>query len=80
MHAERRAADRATAAEFVSFYDLHYVVVAPVTAGRPPYEDTRDEAVAYVEEVLPLVKVYDQDGWLLYQVKQTPRWTSFAVR
>jgi hypothetical protein len=68
VDAQRRATDRATAGEFVSFYDIRYVVVAPGIAGRLPYVDTRDAAVAYVEEVLPVTKVYDQDGWLLYEV------------
>ena len=72
VDAARRAGDRASAAEFVSFYDIRYVVVAPGIPGRPPYVDTRDAAVAYVEEVLPVVKVYDQDGWLLYRVDQPP--------
>jgi hypothetical protein len=66
----RRAADRAAAADFVSFYDIRYVVVAPAVPGRPPYADTRDAAVAYVEEVLPVEKIYDQDGWLLYRVNE----------
>jgi hypothetical protein len=70
VDAERRAADQATAVDFVGFYDLRYVVVAPGVAGRPPYVDTRDDAVAYVEEVLPVEQVYDQDGWLLYRVEQ----------
>lgn len=68
VDAARRAADQASAAEFVSFYDVRYVVAAPGTAGRPPYVDTRDAAVAYLEEVLPLEKLVDQDGWLLYRV------------
>ncbi len=72
VDAERRAADRATAAEFVAFYDIRYVVVAPGVPGRPPYVDTRDASVAYVEEVLPVEKVYDQDGWLLYRVDPPP--------
>ncbi len=68
--AERRAADRATAADFVNFYDIRYVAVAPGVPGRPPYVDTRAAAVAYVEEVLPVTRVYDRDGWLLYRVEQ----------
>ena len=84
VDAERRAADRATAAEFVRFYDLRYVVVAPGVPGRPPYVDTRDAAVAYVEEVLPVAKIYDQDGWLLYRVDRPPaarrRWPSTSAR
>jgi hypothetical protein len=68
VDAERREADQATAGELVSFYDIRYVAVAPGIPGRPPYVDTRDAALAYVEEVLPVTKVYDQDGWLLYEV------------
>ena len=76
---ERRGADLATAAEFVSFYDIRYVVVAPGIPDRPPYVDTRDAAVAYVEEVLPVEKVYEQDGWILYRMKQPPLPATFAV-
>jgi hypothetical protein len=76
---ERRAADQATAAEFVGFYDIRYVVVAPGVPGRPPYIDTRDEAVDYVQDVLPLEKVYDEGGWLLFSVEQSPIPTEFAV-
>jgi hypothetical protein len=79
VDAERRAADRATAAEFVTFYDIRYVVVAPGVPGRPPYVDTRDAAVAYLEEVLPLTRVYDQEGWLLYRVEQPSRPEGYAV-
>jgi hypothetical protein len=79
VDAERRAADQATAAEFAGFYDIRYVVVAPAVPGRPPYVDTRDEAVAYIEEVLPLEKVYDREGWLLYRVDQPPIPATFAV-
>lgn len=79
VDAARRAADQATASEFVSFYDVRYVVVAPGVEGRPPYVDTRDEAVAYVEEVLPTNNVYDRDGWLLYEVDRPPLPDVFAV-
>ncbi len=72
VDAQRRAADRAAAAEFVRFYDIRYVIVAPGVPGRPPYVDTRDAAVAYIEEVLPLEKTYDRDGWLRYRVEQPP--------
>lgn len=77
--AERRAADRACADEFVWFYGLRYVVVAPAVPGRPPYTDTRDAAVAYVEEVLPMEKVYDRDGWLLYRISLPPAPSSLSV-
>ncbi|HNS50124.1 MAG TPA: interleukin-like EMT inducer domain-containing protein [Anaerolineae bacterium] len=76
---ERRASDRASAGEMLAFYDVRYVVVAPGIPGRPPYIDTRDAAVAYVEEVLPVEKVYDGDGWLLYEVQQPPLAESLTV-
>jgi hypothetical protein len=79
VDAERRAADRATAEEFVSFYDIRYVVVAPGVPGRPPYVDTRGEAVAYLEEVLPLERMAEEDGWLLYRVQRPPLPAAFAV-
>jgi hypothetical protein len=79
VDAERRAADRAVADDFVGFYDIRYVVVAPGVPGRPPYVDTRDEAVAYVEEVLPVTKVYEEDGWLLYRVEQPAQAGGYAV-
>ncbi len=79
VDAERRAADRASAGEFVRFYDIRYIVAAPGIPGRPPYVDTRDEAVAYVEEVLPVEKVDEQEGWLLYRVSQLPIPSPFVV-
>ncbi len=65
----RREADRALAPNFVQFYDLRYVVVAPGVPGRPPYVDTRQAAIDYVEEVLPVDLVRRQGDWLLYQVR-----------
>jgi hypothetical protein len=79
VDAERRAADQATAEEFVSFYDIRYVVAAPGVPGRPPYVDTREEAVAYVEEVLPVEQIDNQDGWLVYRVERSPLPPAFAV-
>jgi hypothetical protein len=75
----RRGADRATAADFVAFYDLRYVVVAPGVPGRPPYVDTRDDAVAYVEGVLPVERVRDEEDWILYQLEQPPLPTELII-
>ena len=79
VDADRRAADRATAGEFVTFYNICYIAVAPGIPGRPPYEDTRDAALSYVKEVLPVERVARQDNWILYRVKQPPLPRSFAV-
>ncbi len=79
VDAGRQAADRAYADKFVWFYDIRYVVVAPAVPGRPPYADTREAAVAYIEQVLPVEKVYDRDGWLLYRVNRQPAPTGLSV-
>ncbi len=79
VDAAQRASDRTTADEFVWFYNIRYVIVSPSVADRPPYVDTRDEALAYVEEVLPMAKIYDQDGWLLYRVNPDPTATRTSV-
>jgi len=79
VDAGRRAADRETAADFVRFYDVRYVVVAPGVPGRPPYVDTRDAALAYVEEVLPVTRVHDADGWVVLRVEQPPAPARFAA-
>ncbi|NLF12917.1 MAG: hypothetical protein GX597_14095, partial [Anaerolineaceae bacterium] len=79
VDAGRRAADRETAADFVRFYDVRYVVVAPGVPGRPPYVDTRDAALAYVEEVLPVARIYDADGWVVLRVEQPPLPARFAA-
>ncbi|MFC2015323.1 interleukin-like EMT inducer domain-containing protein [Chloroflexota bacterium] len=69
---ERRAGDRSVASDLMGFYDIRYVAVAPGVPGRPPYVDTRDDSVAYVEDVLPVEKIYDEAGWLVYRVEQPP--------
>jgi hypothetical protein len=79
VDAERRTADRERAGPFVAFYDIRYVVVAPGVPGRPPYVDTREAAIAYVEEVLPVQKAYEGEGWLLYRVEQPPAKTLLQV-
>ncbi len=80
VSAERRAADRSTAEEFVRFYDIRYVVAAPGVPGRPPYVDTRDEALAYIEEVLPVEEIPNQeDGWRLFRVERSALPDAFEV-
>jgi hypothetical protein len=76
---ERRAEDRLVADDFVGFYDIRYVAVAPGVPGRPPFVDTRADAVEYIEDVLPVVEVHDEAGWLLYRVDQPPLPTALRV-
>jgi hypothetical protein len=69
---DQRAFDRDYAPEFVRIFDLRYVVVHPPVPGRKPYEDTRDAALQYLLDVLPLEKVSDTGDLLVYRVAQTP--------
>ncbi|MBI5876986.1 MAG: hypothetical protein HZB53_04985 [Chloroflexi bacterium] len=68
---EQRAFDREYAAEFVRFFDLRYLVVHPAVPGRKPYEDTRQAALDYLLDVLPLEKVADTGDLLVYRIAQT---------
>jgi len=79
VDAERRAADRASAGEFLWFYNIRYVIVSPPVPDRPPYTDTYTATLAYVEEVLPVHKIYDRDGWRLYRVDRDADATRAAV-
>jgi hypothetical protein len=76
---ERRTAEQASAHEFVQFYDIRYVAAAPGVPGRPPYIDTREATIAYIEEVLPVELIDNRAGWLLYRVEQPPLPASFTV-
>lgn len=70
---ETIARDRALASQFVTFYDVRYVVINAPTPNRLPYSDTRDATRAYIEQVLPLgEKIYDRDGSVAYRVNQAP--------
>ncbi|MFQ6014949.1 MAG: interleukin-like EMT inducer domain-containing protein [Anaerolineae bacterium] len=69
---EIREEDRERALEVLRFYDIRYVVVNPAVPGRQPYADNRERVREYIEEVLPVEKVYDSEGVVAYQVAQPP--------
>jgi len=69
---DQRAFDRAYADEFARFFDLRYVVVHPAVPGRKPYEDTRQAALDYLRDVLPLEPAADTGDLVVYRVKATP--------
>jgi hypothetical protein len=72
LPAEQWATDQAMAAEVLRFFNIRYIVVRPYhydrfdgTAGVP----VDQEAVAtYIEQVLPVEKIYDQGETRLYRV------------
>ena len=69
---EVRSFDKEYADELVRFFDLRYVVVHPAVPGRHPYDDTRQAALNYLLDVLPLEPVSASDDLTVYQVRQTP--------
>jgi hypothetical protein len=72
VSADQKAADRAYADEFVSFFDLRYVVANPAVPGRHPYDDTRAAALQYLLDVLPLDRIDAGAGVEVYRVRRVP--------
>ncbi|HIQ04356.1 MAG TPA: hypothetical protein EYH31_01525, partial [Anaerolineae bacterium] len=66
------AAARAQAAELMTLYDVHYVIMLPPIPGRYPYVDTWQATWEYARQVLPLAPepFYDQNGIVAYEVQQ----------
>lgn len=61
--------DQEVAGEVMSFLNVRYLVVHPSIPGRPPYSDTRERTLEYLQHVLPLGdKIYDQGGVVAYRV------------
>lgn len=66
------AHDKTLAQAFVNFFDVRYLVVNAPVPNRPPWNDTHDRVVQYLQQVLPLgEKIYDRDGTVAYKVNQT---------
>ncbi len=72
---------REQAADLLYLYDVRYVAANPAVPGRLPYADTRERALAFVREVLPLEPepVYDEDGLVVYRAVQPPPRRGFRV-
>ncbi len=63
--------DRAQAPEFVYFFDIRYLVINAAIPNRPPFSDTRDPTIEYLQQVLPLgEKIYDRAGTVAYKINQ----------
>jgi len=63
--------DRLLVEDLIYFFDIRYLVFQPIVPDRPPYSDTRPQVEAYVQQVFPVEKVYqDEDGFTVYQVQQ----------
>jgi len=69
---EQARQDRALVEQFISFFDIRYVVINRAVSGRPPYVDTRERTARYVQDLFPLEKIYDSAGTIAYRVKQPP--------
>jgi len=69
---EQEQQDRALVKQFISFFDIRYVVINRAVPGRPPYVDTRERTARYVQDLFPLEKIYDSAGTVAYRVEQAP--------
>lgn len=71
LDAARVEQDRLLANELLYFFDIRYLVLQPIVAGRPPYSDTRSRLDDYVQHVFPVEGVYqDETGLTVYRVRQ----------
>lgn len=72
---------REQAADLLYLYDVRYVAANPAVPGRLPYADTRERALAFVREALPLEPepVYEEDGLVVYRTVQPPPRRGFRV-
>lgn len=65
--------DQQVAGDLMSFLNVRYLVVHPAVPGRPPYSDTRERTLEYLQKVLPLgEKIYDRDGVQAYRINAPP--------
>jgi hypothetical protein len=62
----RWAADRAIAPAVLNFFDIKYIVVRPEPAG---YLDTPQATLPYIDQVLPVTKIFETAEFSLYQVE-----------
>lgn len=69
---QQQQLDRELVDQFIAFFDLRYVVIAPAVAGRPPFEDTRQRTAHYVLDLFPLEEIYEQEGTEAFRVIQPP--------
>ena len=64
----QKAEDAARGAEAMALLGVRYLVVHPAVPGRPPYEQNRERALSFLEEVLALEPLYAGDDLLVYRV------------
>ncbi|MCB0192429.1 MAG: hypothetical protein KDJ65_10840 [Anaerolineae bacterium] len=68
---DQRERDKAIAADVLRFFDIRYVVVRPYEYdldGDGSIDVSQANVIPYIEDVLPLEKIYDETGSKLYQV------------
>ncbi len=80
VDAARVEQDRSLVDDLIYFFDLRYLVFQPIVPGRPPYSDTRPQVEAYVQQVFPVEKAYEDEGGLtVYRVEQPGDRTELSI-
>ncbi|MCB0164525.1 MAG: hypothetical protein KDI79_09880 [Anaerolineae bacterium] len=74
---DRFERDRAIAPDVLNFFDIRYIVVRPYQYTRPDGSAVSQASVTpYIEQVLPVEKIYDEAGSQVYQVVDAAEPTS----
>ncbi len=76
---EQLERDRALAQELLYFFDIRYMIFHPGIPGRPPYIDTRPQVEDYVNQVFPVKKILEEDGFTVYEVEQPSPPTELTI-
>ncbi|GIK42713.1 MAG: hypothetical protein BroJett011_65460 [Chloroflexota bacterium] len=74
---ERWEADRAIAADVLTFFNIKYIVVRPYQYdkfdGQKNVTVTEQAILPYIEKVLPVEKIHDEPAIKIYRVRATER-------
>lgn len=72
LPSDRWESDRAIAAEVLNFFDIRYIVVRPYQYEYYSVSElivvSPENVIDYIEQLLPVEKIYDEAGSKLYQV------------
>lgn len=80
---ERLAQDRAIADQALAFFGIRYILIRPYSYawfnGAETLTVTQEPVIPYVEEALPVEKVYQDEAIRLYRVRQSKAASSIQI-
>jgi len=66
---DRWEGDRAIATDILNFFNIRYIVVRPEATN--PFGHFPQDTIPYIEDVLPVEKIHDDDAVKIYKVAET---------